>query len=69
MSMEGDPLGGAFTPQMLTAMKDIVEDALHPILSAMERGHGGPSDSPVGEVVNFKLSRQWAFLTQPLVRW
>lgn len=66
MSMKGDPLGGAFT---LAAMKDIVEDALHPILSAMERSHGGPSNSPVGEVVNFKHSRQWVFPTQPLVRW
>lgn len=46
MSMEGDPPGGAFMPQQLAAIKDIVEDTLRPILSAMEHGHGGPSDLP-----------------------
>ena len=33
-------------PEQLAAIKDVVEDALRPILSATERGHGGPSDSP-----------------------
>ena len=40
--MEEDPPGGAFMLQQLTAIKDIVEDTLRPILSAMEHGHGGP---------------------------